>query len=49
MAYCHECGSEVAEIDTFCPYCGITLQPIIIENGDGDDSLGSTHCNSVTR
>ena len=42
MAYCHECGSEVAEIDTFCPYCGITLQPIIIENGDDDDSLGST-------
>lgn len=28
MAYCHECGSEVAENDIFCPYCGITLQPM---------------------
>lgn len=26
MIYCHECGSEVAEADAFCPYCGITLQ-----------------------
>ncbi len=25
MIYCHECGSEVAESDAFCPYCGITL------------------------
>lgn len=25
MIYCHECGSEVAETDAFCPYCGITL------------------------
>ena len=40
MAYCHECGSEVAEIDTFCPFCGITLQPIIVDNDD--DLLGST-------
>jgi eukaryotic-like serine/threonine-protein kinase len=27
MNYCHECGSEIAEIDTFCPFCGIALQP----------------------
>ena len=27
MNYCHECGSEIAEIDTFCPYCGISLKP----------------------
>jgi eukaryotic-like serine/threonine-protein kinase len=25
MAYCPECGSEVAQIDVFCPYCGIQL------------------------
>lgn len=27
MAYCHECGSEVAPNDVFCPYCGIFLNP----------------------
>ena len=36
MAYCHECGSEVAENDIFCPYCGITLQPLTV--GGLDDS-----------
>ena len=25
MNYCHECGSEIAELDTFCPFCGISL------------------------
>lgn len=28
MALCHECGSEVAENDIFCPFCGISLEPI---------------------
>jgi serine/threonine-protein kinase len=27
MAYCYECGSEVAPEDVFCPYCGISLTP----------------------
>lgn len=27
MIYCHECGSEIAQIDTFCPFCGIVLKP----------------------
>ena len=27
MKYCHECGSEIAQIDTFCPFCGIALIP----------------------
>lgn len=27
MAYCYECGSEVAPDDVFCPYCGISLKP----------------------
>lgn len=35
MAYCYECGSEVAEIDIFCPYCGISLKPVAAV---GDDS-----------
>jgi serine/threonine-protein kinase len=26
MSYCHECGSEVAQDDVYCPYCGIALQ-----------------------
>jgi serine/threonine protein kinase len=26
MSYCPECGSEVAQTDTFCAYCGISLQ-----------------------
>ncbi|HEX8639212.1 MAG TPA: protein kinase, partial [Pyrinomonadaceae bacterium] len=28
MAYCYECGSEVAPDDIFCPYCGISLSPV---------------------
>ncbi|MDQ3802024.1 MAG: protein kinase [Acidobacteriota bacterium] len=26
MSYCHECGSEVAKEDIYCPFCGIALQ-----------------------
>src|SRR5215213_1805963 len=26
MSYCHECGSEVAIDDIYCPYCGIALE-----------------------
>ncbi len=41
MAYCYECGEQVAEIDTFCPYCGITLIPTALA-GEDDDSQGKT-------
>ncbi len=34
MPYCHECGSEVAENNAFCPYCGITLQPVTVAESD---------------
>jgi eukaryotic-like serine/threonine-protein kinase len=27
MAYCYECGSEIEQIEVFCPYCGISLKP----------------------
>lgn len=27
MTYCFECGAEIAELDAFCPYCGISLTP----------------------
>jgi tRNA A-37 threonylcarbamoyl transferase component Bud32 len=30
MITCHQCGSEVAENDAFCPYCGISLQPVAV-------------------
>lgn len=36
MAYCHECGSEVAQIDVFCPFCGISLKPLAVENEEED-------------
>jgi len=26
MPYCHKCGSEVKEEDTFCPQCGANLK-----------------------
>jgi serine/threonine-protein kinase len=41
MSYCPECGEEIAEIDSFCPHCGITLEPIAIEAA-ADDSIDST-------
>lgn len=32
MRNCYECGSEIAEIDVFCPFCGITQKPVPAEN-----------------
>lgn len=31
MAYCPECSSEIGEVEGFCPYCGISLQSIAVE------------------
>jgi eukaryotic-like serine/threonine-protein kinase len=42
MTYCHECGSEVAELDIFCPYCGISLTPVAIAGNPADDEMAST-------
>ncbi|MBA4184094.1 MAG: zinc-ribbon domain-containing protein, partial [Acidobacteria bacterium] len=37
MAYCYECGEQVAENDIFCPYCGISLSPpAIADDGEKD-------------
>ncbi len=41
MAYCYECGSEVAQIDVFCPYCGITLKPANLADESADEILSS--------
>ena len=38
MAYCHECGSEVAENTAFCPYCGINLQQTAVAESGSDIS-----------
>ncbi len=31
MNQCHECGNQLTEVDTFCPFCGIALEPSSIE------------------
>lgn len=40
MITCHQCGSEVAENDAFCPYCGISLQPVAVPAAE--DEFAST-------
>ena len=42
MTVCHECGSEVAKTDVFCPYCGITIEPVAFDEPDADESLEGT-------
>ena len=45
MAFCHECGKEVAETDVFCPYCGVSLEPVSLggqEAAGVGDSFDST-------
>jgi serine/threonine-protein kinase len=45
MAFCHECGKEVAETDVFCPYCGVSLEPVSLggrEAGGVADPFDST-------
>ena len=49
MVYCHECGFQVAEIDSFCPNCGIALQPVAVApepEKTVDDSLEKTFVGS---
>ncbi len=40
MAYCPKCGAEVAEIDVFCPFCGVSLQAFKPDNKE--NSLSDT-------
>jgi serine/threonine-protein kinase len=42
MANCPECGSQVAESDLFCPYCGISLTPIGVGGDSEIDEFAST-------
>ncbi|MBA2380181.1 MAG: protein kinase [Blastocatellia bacterium] len=41
MNTCKECGSEVAEEDVFCPFCGLALPPPITQE-PAEDPLEST-------
>src|SRR3954451_16167099 len=40
MIKCHQCDSEVAENDAFCPFCGISLQPVAVPTDE--DEFAST-------
>jgi eukaryotic-like serine/threonine-protein kinase len=42
MAFCHECGSQVAELDVFCPFCGVSLQPVSRGGLETDDPYANT-------
>src|SRR5262252_6958121 len=37
MTTCHQCGSEVAENDVFCPFCGISLAPVAVPDAENDE------------
>ncbi len=42
MNFCHECGSEIAEIEAFCPFCGISLKPAEVSesvSGEQDKTI----------
>ncbi|MBK8811238.1 MAG: protein kinase [Acidobacteria bacterium] len=41
MPNCPECGEKVADLDTFCSYCGITLTPVAVAS-DEDPSMSPT-------
>ena len=42
MPLCKECGSEVAENDQFCPYCGIAMESAAPEEPVDDLAFQST-------
>jgi serine/threonine protein kinase len=37
MTKCHQCDSEVADNDAFCPHCGISLAPVAIPSAVEDE------------
>ncbi len=48
MANCHTCGEEIAEIDVFCPYCGVSLDPIEVDEGAAADEVSEIEADSAT-
>lgn len=41
MKHCHECDSDVADNDIFCPYCGISMQGVAVASAS-EDAFSST-------
>jgi serine/threonine-protein kinase len=39
MSYCPECGEQIAKDDIFCPFCGISIKPIVAVE---DSSMSET-------
>lgn len=39
MSYCPECGEQIAKEDVFCPYCGISITPVVSVD---DSSMSET-------
>ncbi len=43
MTTCHECNSKITDIDAFCPFCGVTLEPVALSaDGEVDVSFEQT-------
>ena len=47
MTHCQECDSEVADTDIFCPFCGISMEPVGVANQTAD-AFESTVVMSLT-
>jgi serine/threonine protein kinase len=40
MSYCPECGEKIAKEDVFCPYCGISITPVVpVKDGTLDETI----------
>ena len=42
MKHCHECDSDIADNDTFCPYCGISIAGVPVQAASGDEEAFSS-------
>ena len=42
MNICQECGSEIAAVEAFCPYCGIKIERAVEPEPVADESFEST-------
>jgi len=48
MAYCYECGSEVATDDVFCPNCGITLQALSAAENEPENFASNENASEIS-
>ena len=42
MKHCHECDSDIADNDIFCPYCGISIAGVAVQGASGDEEAFSS-------